>query len=180
MRTATTLPAWSYPLVLGLVGIVLAVGNLPLCLKAAIGVESVLYLGYIVFRARRPAPPSRAPARLLPLFPGHLLLLFAIGLLPEPQRILAATWMIVPAATVLYDITGRWAIPKERLKLSLLVGLYCIIWADLFFVLERVIALARSISGNTEIMVAAIFGVVGAAFISVGAYRHLRVVNIKE
>ena len=180
MQSSTTLPSWSYPLILGLVGIVLFIGGFSTALNAGIGVESVLFLGYVILRARRPAVASQAPAKLLPLFPGHLLLLFAIAVLPAPQTVLAATWMVVPAATVFYDITGRWTTRRERLKVSILVGLYCIIWADLFFVLERVIALARNVSGNTEIIVAAVFGVVGTVFISIGTYRHLRVVNIKE
>ena len=180
MQSSTTLPSWSYPLILGLVGIVLFIGGFSAALNAGIGVESVLFLGYVILRARRPAPTSQAPAKLLPLFPGHLLLLFAIAVLPAPQTVLAAAWMVVPAATVFYDITGRWTTRRERLKVSILVGLYCIIWADLFFVLERVIALARNVSGNTEIIVAAVFGVVGTVFICIGTYRHLRVVNIKE
>ena len=181
MRTATTLPTWSYPLVLGLVGIVLYAGNLPLGLKAGIGVESLLFLAYLVYRARRPAQAPRPLAKLLPLFPGHLLLLFAVSLLPTPQTILAITWMVVPVATILYDVVGHWQIQqKERLLVSILAGLYCIIWADLFFLLERVIALGRKVSGNAEIIVAAVFGVVGTAFLFVGAYRHWRVANVKE
>jgi len=180
MRTATTLPTWSYPLVLGLVGIVLYVGNLPLGLKAGIGVESLLFLGYLVYRVRRPAQVSRPVAKLLPLFPGHLLLLFALSLLPNPQTTLAVAWMVVPVATISYDIVGQWPTQRERLRMSILVGLYCIIWADLFFLLERVIALGRNLSGNAEIIVVAVFGVVGIAFIFVGAYRHWRVANVKE
>ncbi len=180
MRTATTLPAWSYPLVLGLVGIVLYVGNLPLELKAGIGVESLLFLGYLAYRARRPAQASRPVAKLLPLFPGHLLLLFALSLLPNPQTPLAIAWTAVPIATICYDSIARWPGPTHRLRMSLLVGLYCIIWVDLFFLLERVITLGRNVSGTAEIIVAAVFGVVGTAFIFVGAYRHWRVVNVKE
>jgi len=180
MKRDAVLPSWSYPLILGLVGIVLLVSGFQTALSVGIGVESVLFLCYVILRTRRATPSSQAPAKLLPLFPGHLLLLFAIGLLPSPQTVLVATWMAVPGATVLYDITGLWATRRERLRVSILVGLYCIIWADLFFVLERVIALARDISGNTEIIVASVFGVVGAAFIAIGTYRHLRMKTIKE
>ena len=180
MRTATTLPAWSYPLVLGLVGIVLYVGNLPLGLKAGIGVESLLFLGYLIYRARQPAQASRPVAKLLPLFPGHLLLLFALSLLPNPQTALAIAWTVVPIATICYDSIARWSTPTQRLRMSLLVGLYCIIWADLFFLLERVIAFGKNVSGNVEIIVAAVFGLIGTAFIFVGVYRHWHLVNVKE
>lgn len=174
------LPTWSYPFVLGLVGIVLFVGNLSPAMQAGIGVESLLFLSYVFWRARGHPHTSRPVANLLPLFPGHLLLLFALALRPVPSTALVVAWTVVPVATICYDIVTRWPIRSERLKFSLLVSLYCIIWADLFFLLERVIALGRNISGKIEIIIGAVFGVVGIAFLCLGAYRHWRVATVKE
>lgn len=171
----SSLPIWSYPLVLALLGIVLFVGNLSPPLQAVIGVESLLFLGYLIFRSVRPALKPRAVVRLLPLFPGHLLLLFAISLLPVPATTLVILWAIIPAASVLYDILASRPMFKERVRMSILVGLYCIIWADLFVLLERVIALGKGLSGSAEIVVAVIFGVIGTVFLFIGAYRHWRV-----
>jgi len=171
----SSLPIWSYPLILALLGIVLFVGNLSPPLQVVVGVESILYLGYLIFRSVKPALKARAVAKLLPLFPGHLLLLFAISLLPAPPTALVILWAVIPVASVLYDLLASWSMLRERVRMSILVGLYCIIWADLFVLLERVIALGRGLSGSAEIVVAGIFGVVGTVFLFVGAYRHWRV-----
>jgi len=172
MRGSSTLPIWSYPLVLGLIGIVLYIGKLSPALQTGVGVESIFFLGYLFFRARRPAQAPRAVANLLPLFPGHLLLLLAVLLLPTPAPLLVVLWMLIPIATIFYDVVAAWQVLKKRARMSISAGLYCIIWADLFFLLERVIVLGRKVSGNAEIIVAAVFGVVGTAFIFVGVYRH--------
>ncbi len=169
------LPPWSYPLLLGLLGLVLFVGNFPLVWRWAIGGEGLLFFVYLILRARPPDRGSHGVANLLSLFPGHLLLLFAVGVLSPPPALLLALWTVIPAASVLYDIAGR--AERFRGQMSILAGLYCIIWADLFFILERVISLGRGLSRGEELIVAAVFGVVGASFLWVGAYRHLRMNN---
>lgn len=174
MRGATTVPTWSYPLILALLGLVLLVGDLSPGLQASVGAESLLFLGYLFLRSRRTGREGRTVAKLLPLFPGHLLLLFAISLLSTPKAGLIYLWMIVPAATAVYDLISFWSFLGGRVRMSISAGLYCIIWADLFFLLERVIALGRELSGGAEIVTAAMFGLVGTAFLFVGAYRHWR------
>jgi membrane protein DedA with SNARE-associated domain len=173
MKTrASSLPTWSYPLLLALLGIVLAVGHLSPPLQGGVALESLLFLGYLSFRSRRDIRESHAVANLLPLFPGHLLLLFALTLLPETKTSLVLLWMVLPAASVLYDLTAVWPGRKERTRMSILAALYCIIWAVLFILLERVIALGRGLEGAEEIKLIVVFGVVGAVFLGVGAYRH--------
>ncbi|MCK4570345.1 hypothetical protein KAT84_00200, partial [Candidatus Bipolaricaulota bacterium] len=105
------------------------------------------------------------------LFPGHLLVLVIIALLDQPDM-LAWLWTLVPLATLAYDMVGRNAKLSSVIRMSISMILYGILWADLFFLLERAVVLHRQISGNQEIMIAAAFGGVGALFLSLGVYRH--------
>jgi hypothetical protein len=169
---ASSLPTWSYPLLLALLGIILAVGRLSPPLQAGVALESLLFLGYLAFRSRREPRKSHAVANLLPLFPGHLLLLFALSLLPETKTYTVLLWMILPAASVIYDVVAGWGGDWERTRMSILATLYCIIWAALFILLERVIVLGRGLQGRDEIKLIVVFGVVGVIFLGLGVYRH--------
>ena len=100
----STLPRWSYPLVLVLLGIILYIGSLPAVVRIGVGVETILFLTYLLLRSHRMRRPS--PARVLPLFPGHLLLLLALSLVPAPPASLSVMWMIVPLASVTYDFVA--------------------------------------------------------------------------
>ena len=169
-----TLPRWSFPLLLVLLGIVLFVGTLPLSLQLGVGVETALFVSYLFLRGRREAGRERAPAKVLPLFPGHLLLLLAISLLPSPPPRLVVVWMAVPLASVAYDLVASRRRLRTGRGLSILTFLYCIIWADLFFLMEQVIVLGRGITGSGKIATGAGFGLAGLLFVSLGAYRHWR------
>jgi hypothetical protein len=170
----STLPRWSYPLVLVLLGIVLFVGAVPFALQLGVGVETALFLSYLFFRSRRGAPREPAPAKVLPLFPGHLLLLLALSLLPSPPPRLVMVWMLVPLLSVLYDLVASRGRLRSRRNLSILTILYCIIWADLFFLIERVIVLGRRIVGSGEIAIGVGFVLAGFLFVFLGVYRHWR------
>jgi hypothetical protein len=100
-----------------------------------------------------------------------LLVLIVIALLDQPDA-LAWLWTLVPLATLAYDGIGRSAKLSSEVRMSISMILYGILWADLFFLLERAVVLHRRISGSREIMIAVAFGFVGALFISLGAYRH--------
>ncbi len=124
MKTrASSIPSWSYPLLLALLGIILAVGHLSPPLQAGVAVESLLFLAYLALRARREPQESHAVANLLPLFPGHLLLLFALSLLPETKTYIVLLWMILPVVSVLYDLVAGWAGDWERTRMSILATL---------------------------------------------------------
>jgi hypothetical protein len=180
-RRAEPLPIWAYPFVLALLGIVLYVGRLSTTYRLAIGGEGVLYLGYLRLRSRRSLLRPNVVANLLALFPGHLLLLFALGLLPGSVKELVFLWMVIPVMTVFYDIASLWFPLAKGRRWSILAGLYCIIWADLFFLLERVIVVGRGWTKSTEIPVAMGFGAFGGVFLVVGVYRHWRLSHlIKE
>ena len=116
---ASSLPSWSYPLLLALLGIILVVGHLSPVLQIGVALESLLFLAYLAFRSRRKPQESHAVANLLPLFPGHLLLLFALSLLPETKTYIVLLWMILPAASVLYDLVADWVGDWERARMSL-------------------------------------------------------------
>jgi len=163
------LPPWSYPFLLALLGIVVYVGNFTPTWAGILAGESIGFIGYLLVRARMPARSPTGRANVISLFPGHLLLLFAIGVLSHPPVYLLAAWMVIPAASLAYDLAARSGARK-----SILAGLYCIIWADLFAILERVIGLGRELSGKGELILAVVFVVVGVPFLWTGAYRHLR------
>ncbi len=169
---------WFYPLLLALLGLILFVGNFTITWRAAVGGESILFLGYLFLRQRLPVRHEHIVSNVVSLFPGHLLLLFAVGILSPPSSLLIVLWMLIPVMSILYDLAS--GISQLRLRVSILAGLYCIIWADLFFILERVISLGRKLSREEELIVAAVFGVVGVSFLWIGAYRHLRLSNLDK
>jgi len=174
MRPAS-LPVWSYPPILVLLGVVLAISPFCPVWRAVLGGVSLLFVGYLALRTRW-HPSRRHPAsNLLPLFPGHLLLLFAVGRVAPTGGLLTALWAIVPVLTAGHDAMGLRTKDWRGWERSLSAILYCIIWADLFFLLERVVALGRGLSGNSEIALALAFGGVGVVFLALGIYRHVRV-----
>jgi len=165
------LPVWSIPFLLTLMGIAVLIGNLSTAVLIVAGLETVIVSVYLVIRSRNEPSDRQPPSNLLPLFPGHLLVLIMIALLEQPSM-LAWLWTLIPLATLAYDVVGRNALLTAKVRMSISMILYGILWADVFFLLERAVVLHRQISGNREIMIAATFGVVGALFVLLGAYRH--------
>ena len=162
-----SLPVWTIPLLLALLGIVLLVGNLGVVAKVIATVEALGYCGYLILRARSGDAP-RPVSNLLALFPGHLLLLLAISSLEAPDG-LAFVWAVVPPATILYDLISWRGILRAPFRTSISAILYAIIWADLFFLVERLIALTREWD---ERIIIVVLGVVGCVFLGLGLYRH--------
>jgi len=165
------LPIWSIPFLLALVGIVAWIGHLSPTLLLVVGLETLIVSGYMIFQSRGETSEQQPCSNLLPLFPGHLLVLIIIALLDEPNT-LAWLWTLVPLSTLAYDVVGRSQKLSSVLRMSISMILYGILWADLFFLLERAVVLHRQISGSQEVMIAAAFGIVGALFLSLGVYRH--------
>jgi hypothetical protein len=166
-----SLPVWSIPFLLILVAISGFVGHLP---PAALGVavaETVLVCLVLLRRARQEPAGPRPVSNLVALVPGHLLVLLIVALLESPG-FLAWLWTILPAATLLYDSIGRSPRFRLRTRMSISIILYVILWADLFFLLERGVVLHRQLGGNQGIMIAAGIGLVGVLFLSLGVYRH--------
>jgi len=164
----TSLPIWTIPLLLAILGITLLVGNLGTASKILVTVEALAYCGYLIVRSRTGGEAPRPVSNLLALFPGHLLLLLAISSLERPNG-LAYVWAIVPPATVLYDLIA-WRGPlRVPIRTSISAVLYAIIWADLFFLLERLIALTREWN---ETIIIVVLGLVGCVFLGLGLYRH--------
>ena len=165
------LPVWSIPFLLALVGITAFIGHLNAAVLIVIGLETLAVSAYLVILARGEPSDRQPTSQLLPLFPGHLLVLIMIALLDRPDT-LAWLWTLVPLTTLAYDALGRNMVFSSVVRMSISMILYGILWADLFFLLERAVVLHRQISGSEEIMIAAAFGLVGALFISLGVYRH--------
>jgi len=163
-----SLPVWTIPLLLAILGITLLVGNLGTAAKVVVTVEALTYCGYLIARARTAGEAPRPVSNLLALFPGHLLLLLAISSLEGPDG-LAYVWAIVPPATVLYDLISWRGLLRAPIRTSISAFLYAIIWADLFFLLERLIALTREWN---ETIIIVVLSLVGCVFLGLGLYRH--------
>lgn len=169
------LPVWMLPFVLGLLGIALAFGRFSALAAGAAAASTLLAVAYaaIVSRARREG--RRPVANLLALVPGHLLLLFGLGLLPQPDG-LGFVWAALPAGSVVYDWVGTRR--PFRGRTSILAWLYAILWLVVFFLLERLIALGRGLSGRAEAVTAVACAAIGVAFVVTGTLRHRR--SVKE
>lgn len=161
------MPVWSLPFLGLLLAATLWFGNLGLAPSIVVSVETGLAAIYVLTARREPA--AQPVANVLPLLPVQLLLLFGISLLPQPD-LLVWTWTAIPAASVGYDAVSRRPVSKART--SILTGLYCILWADVIFLLERWIALGKGLTGLTSIAAAVAFGVVGGLFLITGIRRH--------
>jgi len=161
---------WTIPLTLALLGVVLLVGGLGLLPTVLAVLLTGIYVVYSFLRSRR-RDEDRPISNLMALFPGHLLLLFAISTLDAPDT-LACLWAIIPAATIAYDwITRQTTLPTRR-RVSILLGLYAILWADVIVLLERTIAVKRGLTRGEELLAAVAFGLAGSLFIGLGIYRH--------
>lgn len=163
-----SIPVWAIPFLLVLLGITLLVGHLQAAQAAAVSSETLVVVVYILVRSRSRSS-ERPIANVLPLLPGHLLLLLAISLLREPGA-LGWFWAVLPPVSVAYDVVARSE--ARRARTSILAGLYGILWADVFYLLERVVVLGRGISGHGEIMAAVAFGATGVVFLATGVHRH--------
>jgi len=168
MSNKPTLPVWTIPLLLALLGIALLVGNLGLAAKVLVAIETLAYCAYLIARGRAAGDAPRPVSNLLALFPGHLLLLLAISTLSVPSG-LAYVWALVPPATVLYDLITWRGMLRARIRTSISAVVYVIIWADVFFLLERLIALTREWD---ETILIVVLGLVGSVFLGLGLYRH--------
>ncbi len=177
MHKKDPLPVWSYPLILALLGITIVVNDLPISFQIAVSVETLLFITYLYTRSHRSKVTIGWASNLLALFPGHLLLLFALSSVIEQSTAWIALWMMIPAASVLYDQLALVNGKLSSVRVSILIGLYCIIWGSAFVLLERVISLGRGLEGAAEITLMALFGVVGVVFLAVGVYRHLSAIK---
>jgi hypothetical protein len=166
-----SLPVWSIPFLLVLMGISAFVGHLPAAAMAVAGGETVVVCIYILLRTRTPPSDRRPVSNVVSLFPGHLLVLLIVALLENPGM-LAWLWTLIPVVTIAYDWVARAPQLPMKVRMSISMILYGILWADLFFLLERAVVLHRQLQGSSEIMIAAAFGLVGALFLSMGVYRH--------
>jgi len=161
------MPVWSLPFLILLLAMTLYFGNLTLVPAVVASLETLVAVVYIL--AARSRPTEKPVANVLPLLPAQMLLLFGISLLPHPG-VLALVWAVIPAASLAYDGVTRTT--AFRARTSILAGLYCILWADVIFLLERWIALGRGLTGSTSIAAAVAFGVLGGLFLITGIRRH--------
>jgi len=162
------------PFVLALLALSLVVGRFGLATRVAAAASTCSAVGYGIWAARRRRTAVRPVANLLALLPGHLLILFGLGILPRPD-LLALVWCALPAGSVFYDVVC--ACSSFRGRTSILSGLYGILWLVVFFLLERLIVEGKGITGHAAIVTAVAFGAIGVLFVATGTMRHLRAVK---
>jgi hypothetical protein len=168
------LPLWSLPFVFVLLGMALFFGRFSATAAALAALATLSAVAYLVLGGRGQRGAGRPAADLLALLPGHLLLLFGLGTLANPDP-LGLVWASVPIASIAYHkLSERPAFRGQR---SILAGLYGIIWLVVFFLLERFIAERKGLSGHAEIVAAVAFGAIGLVFVLTGIVRHRRAVK---
>jgi hypothetical protein len=165
---------WSIPVLLVLQGIVWLVGGFSPSVLAAATALTLIYVVYFWMKGRSLHTGPKPIANVVALYPGHLLLLIALSLVPA-SSLLGAVWCALPVATMAYDVATRR--PNLVGRRSILAGLYCIIWAVVFFLLEQAIVLGKDLSGSREITAAIAVGAIGILFCGTGIYRHRRAVK---
>lgn len=173
-RASSSLPLWMLPFVLALLGIALAFGRFSTA-TACVAAASTLGATAYAAGARRLRQEQRVPvANLLALVPGHLLLLFGLGMLPRPD-VLGLVWSVLPIGSAVYDwMSGR---REFHGRTSILAGLYAILWLVVFFLLERLIVEGKGITGHGETVTAVAFAAIGVVFVVTGTLRHRRAVK---
>jgi hypothetical protein len=168
------LALWALPFVLVLLGVALFFGHFSLPVAVFAAAATMCAIVYITLGDRVRRGAGRPMANLLALLPGHLLLLFGLGTLPRPD-LLGLAWGSLPLGSVVYDwVSARRPFPWRR---SILTGLYAIIWLVVFFLLERLVAERKGLSGHAEIVAAVAFGAIGVVFVVTGVARHRRAVK---
>jgi hypothetical protein len=163
-------PIWSLPFLFVLVGLIALVGNLGTTMLLLVGAETLAFAAYTALRGYHGYPRGAPISDLLALFPGHLLVLLIVALSPNPDR-LAALWAAIPLVSIAYDLVTVH-MRNTTLGRSTLVSLYSILWADVFYLLERAISSKRQFSAGAGRTAAIAFGAAGAVFIALGVYRH--------
>jgi hypothetical protein len=168
------LALWALPFVLVLLAVALFFGRFSLPVAVFAAAATMCAIVYIALGDRVRQGGGRPAANLLALLPGHLLLLFALGTLPQPD-LLGVIWGSLPLGSLVYDwVSTRQPFPWRR---SILTGLYAIIWLVVFFLLERLIAERKGLLGHAEIVAAVAFGAIWVVFVVTGIVRHRRVVK---
>ena len=111
-------------LTIALGALVLVLGSFSLAERIILGVTILTFLGYKIFREQRGFRFELVKGNLLPLFPGHLLLLLGLATMKNYSTELLGIWIAIVALTIGLDLwansvgAGRWA---------LLTGTYCLI-----------------------------------------------------
>lgn len=168
------LPVWALPFVLALLGLALVVGRFTAVAAAVVAASTLAAAVYAGITSLRLPSGSTPAANLLALLPGHLLLLLGLGSLARPDA-LALVWSVLPVGSAAYD----WASRRRsfRGRTSILAGLYAILWLTVLFLLERLIAERKGLSGHAEAVMAVAFCAIGVVFVVTGTLRHRRAVK---
>ncbi len=168
------LALWTLPFVLVLLGVALSFGRFSPAVAAVAAATTLCAVIYVALGSRVRRGGGRPPANLLGLLPGHLLLLFGLGMLAQPDA-LGLLWASLPLGSLVYDWAG--ARPPFAGRTSILTGLYAIIWLVVFFLLERFVAEQKGLSGHAGVVTAVAFGAIGVVFVVTGTVRHRRAVK---
>lgn len=150
----------------------LALGRFSPAERFVTGAVIALFFLYLIFRERRGFRKEYAWKNLLGLFPGHLLLLFAIATTKSYNSYLLLVWIAMVGATLGFDILAN---RKEfKMQRGILGMLYCAVWVDLFFLIRQLVVSGGRLSERTGFMVSIGITIFAIIYLLTAIYRFAK------
>jgi len=160
---------WSKVAVLLLSGLVAAFGTFPLWARVGSVLVAVGGVAYLIYRERVGFRREFVKGNLLYLLPGHVALLLGLGMVGGASALWWA-WLALIAATVAFDWNAHGPLGFEAQR-RVAMALYALIWADVLFLIERLVRLGGELEGGGALALTAGIALFGVAYIGLALYR---------
>jgi len=157
-------------LTIALGALVLALGSFSLAERVILGATILIFLGYKIVREQRGFRFELVKGNMLPLFPGHLLLLLGLTTMKSYTTELLGIWIAIVALTIGLDLFAnlfgveRWA---------LLAGIYCLIVGGVFYLIRELFVRSEKFSEQSAV-ISLVIGIVGGLYLALAVYRFYR------
>lgn len=152
-------------------GLIVALGRFSLFERVGSALVVAVAVGYLVHRDRRGFRREFVRGNLLYLLPGHLALLLGLSVLVAGYRpYLWWAWLVLVLGTLAFDAVAHsgWSFAAQKRAVMVL---YALVWADAFFLIQRLIALGGKLDGAGLQTLSAALAVFGVAYIGLALYR---------
>lgn len=160
---------WNKIAVVILSGLVATLGTFPLWARVGTVLVAAGATVYLIHRERAGFRREFVKGNLLYLLPGHVALLFGVSVAGGAPALWWA-WLALIAATVAFDRAAHSALAFEAQK-RVVMALYALIWADILFLIERLVRLGGKLEGGGALLLTAGVAVFGVAYIGLALYR---------
>ncbi|MBI1742529.1 hypothetical protein HYR54_05610 [Candidatus Acetothermia bacterium] len=157
-------------LTISLGALVLALGSFSLAERVILGATILIFLSYRIFREQRGFRFELVKGNMLPLFPGHLLLLLGLATMKSYTTELLGIWIVIVVLTIGLDLLAnlmgaeRWA---------LLAGTYCLIFGGVFYLIRELFVRSEKFSEQSAAISLGI-GIGGGLYLALAVYRFYR------